>query len=132
MTTVCLWLTFVRIGKNIQAFVFVNCINKSLGFVIKHLVCYCCTGPIQTESNKSLINVIESVRRRAARFIKGDYDRDSSVTGMLKSINLDRIPSTRQAKNSFLRKILILIILLFNLVRGVRMIIIILVLSKNN
>lgn len=35
------------------------------------------------------IDSIEAVQRRAARFIKKDYSRSSSVTNMLKSLDID-------------------------------------------
>jgi hypothetical protein len=40
---------------------------------------------------------IEAVQRRAARFIMGDYKRESSVTSMLKQLDLDTLQSRRQA-----------------------------------
>ena len=43
------------------------------------------------------IDSIEAVQRRAARFIKRDYNRTSSVTEMLKSLYLDRLEHKRKA-----------------------------------
>ena len=43
------------------------------------------------------IDSVEAVQRRAARFIKRDYNRTSSVTEMLKSLDLDRLEHRRKA-----------------------------------
>ena len=40
---------------------------------------------------------IEAVQRRAARFIKRDYNRTSSVTEMLQSLDLDLLEDRRKA-----------------------------------
>ena len=42
------------------------------------------------------IDSIEAGQRRAARFIKRDYNRTSSVTEMLKSLDLDRLEHKRK------------------------------------
>ena len=42
-----------------------------------------------------LIDQLESVQRRAARWIKSDYNRNSSVTEMLHSLNLRRLDLRR-------------------------------------
>ena len=88
--------------------------NKSLGFVRRNL--YPCS-----ESTKRLAYVtiirpkleyatavwdpyrqeqiasIEAVQRRAARFIKRDYNRTSSVTEMVQSLDLDLLEDRRKA-----------------------------------
>ena len=43
------------------------------------------------------IDSIEAVQRRAARFIKRDYNRTSSVTEMLQSLDLDLLEERRKA-----------------------------------
>ena len=43
----------------------------------------------------TLINKIESVQRRSARFILNDYSRTSSVTNMLERLNLPPLESRR-------------------------------------
>ena len=43
------------------------------------------------------IDSIEAVQRRAARFIKRDYKRTSSVTEMLQSLDLDLLEDRRKA-----------------------------------
>ena len=83
--------------------------NKSLGFVRRSL--YPCS-----ESTKYIIRPkleyatavwdpyrqeqiasIEAVQRRVARFIKRDYNRTSSVTEMLQSLDLDLLEDRRKA-----------------------------------
>ena len=88
--------------------------NKSLGFVRRNLYPY-------SESTKRLAYVtiirpkleyatavwdpyrqeqiasIEAVQRRAARFIKRDYNRTSSVTEMVQSLDLDLLEDRRKA-----------------------------------
>ena len=88
--------------------------NKSLGFVRRNL--YPCS-----ESTKRLAYVtiirpkleyatavwdpyrqeqiasIEAVQRRAARFIKRDYNRTSSVTEMVQSLDLDLLEDRHKA-----------------------------------
>lgn len=44
---------------------------------------------------KTLIDQIENVQRRAARWIKHDYSHTSSATDMLKSLNLRRLDLRR-------------------------------------
>lgn len=46
-------------------------------------------------TNKTHINKIEAVQRRAARYIMGDYSRESSVTSMLNHLHLDTLQSRR-------------------------------------
>ena len=43
------------------------------------------------------IDLIEAVQRRAARFIKREYNRTSSVTEMLQSLDLDLLENRRKA-----------------------------------
>ena len=42
------------------------------------------------------IKKLEMVQRRAARFVKGDYDRTSSVTAMLDELGWDTLQERRQ------------------------------------
>ena len=82
--------------------------NRSLGFVKRNL--YPCTETTKRSAYVTIvrptleyatavwdpyrqeqIDSIEAVQRRAAKFIKRDYNRTSSVTEMLKSLDLDRL-----------------------------------------
>ena len=45
------------------------------------------------------IDSVEAVQRRAARFIKRDYKRTSSVTEMLQSLDLDLLEDRRTSVN---------------------------------
>ncbi|KXJ28647.1 RNA-directed DNA polymerase from mobile element jockey [Exaiptasia diaphana] len=86
--------------------------NKSLGFVKRNL--YSCTERTKRTAYVSIvrptleyatavwdpyrqeqIDAIEAVQRRAARFIKNDYNRSSSVTEMLKCLDLDQLQDRR-------------------------------------
>lgn len=50
---------------------------------------------------------LEGVQRKAARWIQGDYQRTSSVTSMLKSLQLDTLEERRRASRlAFMYKIL--------------------------
>ena len=88
--------------------------NKSLGFVRRNL--YPCSENTKRSAYVTIvrpnleyatavwdpyrqeqIDSIEAVQRRAARFIKRDYDRTSSVTEMLRSLNLDPLEERRKA-----------------------------------
>ena len=42
-----------------------------------------------------MIQKVEGVQRKVARFILNDYDRDSSVSKMIKKLNLDSIVKIR-------------------------------------
>ena len=46
-------------------------------------------------TNKTHINTVEAVQRRAARFITGDYRQESSVTAMLRNLQLESLPERR-------------------------------------
>ena len=52
-----------------------------------------CVRDPNTNTN---INKLEMVQRRAARFVKGDYDRSSSVTTMLNELGWDTLQERRQ------------------------------------
>ena len=56
-------------------------------------VCLCCVGSYRQKQ----IDLIEAVQRRAARFIKREYNRTSSVTEMLQSLDLDLLENRRKA-----------------------------------
>ena len=43
---------------------------------------------------------VESVQRKATRFILNDYDRDSSVPKMMKELNLDYTELRRKVKKN--------------------------------
>ena len=42
-------------------------------------------------TNRTHINAVEAVQRRAARFITGDYRQESSVTARLRNLQLDSL-----------------------------------------
>ena len=46
-------------------------------------------------TNKTHINTIEAVQRRAARFITGDYRQESSVTAMFRNLQLESLQERR-------------------------------------
>ena len=46
-------------------------------------------------TNKTHINTVEAVQRRAARFITGDYRQESSVTAMLHNLQLESLQERR-------------------------------------
>ena len=46
-------------------------------------------------TNKTHINTVEAVQRRAARFITGDYRQESSVTAMLRNLQLESLQERR-------------------------------------
>ena len=100
--------------------------NKSLGFVRRNLY------PCSERTNRSAyvtivrpnlefatavwdpyrqeqIDSIEAVQRRAARFIKGDYNWTSSVKEMLQSLDLDLLEDRRKAHQHFTRSNSILV-----------------------
>ena len=56
-------------------------------------------GPVHTEHIKEL----EKVQRRAARFVKGDNNRESSVTLTMQNLKSDpRTPQGGQTSNTIL------------------------------
>ena len=46
-------------------------------------------------TNKTHINTVEAVQRRAAQFITGDYRQESSVTAMLRNLQLESLQERR-------------------------------------
>ena len=53
------------------------------------------------------VGALEAVQRKAARWVKSDYERESSVTQMLNSLNLDTLQERRRiSRLAFLYKIL--------------------------
>ena len=46
-------------------------------------------------TNKTHINAVEVVQRRAARFITGDYRQESSLTAMLRNLQLESLQERR-------------------------------------
>ena len=65
---------------------------KSL--VLPHIE-YCST--VWDPHTKNNIQKLEAVQRRAARFILNDYNRESSVTAMLKSLDFPQLQDRRRA-----------------------------------
>ena len=55
-------------------------------------------SPAWDTNNKNVIQKVESVQRKAARFILNDYNKDSSVSKMIKKLNLDSIELRRKGK----------------------------------
>jgi hypothetical protein len=87
--------------------------NRSLGFIKRNL--HSCTEDIKDLAYRSLvrpmleycaavwdpytseqIHQIEAVQRRAARFVKGDYGRRSSVTTMIKDLHWETLAHRRK------------------------------------
>ena len=56
-----------------------------------------CATAVWDPYRQEQIDSIEAVQRRAARFIKRDYNRTSSVTEMLQSLDLDLLEERRKA-----------------------------------
>ena len=53
------------------------------------------------------VGALEAVQRKAAKWVKSDYERESSVTQMLNSLNLDTLQERRRiSRLAFLYKIL--------------------------
>ena len=90
--------------------------NKVLGVLQRNLSC--CTKDVKERAYRSLvrplleystttwsphtskdIRTVESVQRRAARFVSNDYNRTSSVTEMLSSQNWDSLESRRHSND---------------------------------
>ena len=51
---------------------------------------------------KGNVATLEKVQRRAARFVKGDYKRESSVTQMICDLGWQRLESRRAVSRLFL------------------------------
>ena len=49
------------------------------------------TSPVWDTNNKNVTQKVESVQRKASRFILNDYNKDSSVSKMIKKLNFDSI-----------------------------------------
>ena len=56
------------------------------------------SSPVWDTNNQKVIKTIESVQRKAVRFIMNDYNRDSSVTNMMNKMDLDYMETTRKVK----------------------------------
>ena len=54
--------------------------------------------PAWDTNNKNVILKVESVQRKAARFFFNSYDRDSSVSKLIKKLNLDSIELRSKVK----------------------------------
>ena len=55
-------------------------------------------SPVWDTNNKNVTQKVERVQRKAARFILNDYNKDSSVSKMIKKLNLDSIELRRKVK----------------------------------
>ena len=55
-------------------------------------------SPVWDTNNKNVMKKVESVPRKAARFILNDYNKDSSVLKMIKKLNLVSIELRRKVK----------------------------------
>ena len=55
-------------------------------------------SPVWDTNNKNAIQKNESVYRKAVRFILNDYNKDSSVSKMMKKLNLNSIELRRKVK----------------------------------
>ena len=55
-------------------------------------------SPVWDTNNKNVMKKVESVQRKAARFILNDYNKDSSVLKMIKKLNLVSIELRRKVK----------------------------------
>mgnify|MGYP001796102237 CR=1 FL=1 len=78
-------------------------------------------SPVWDTNNKKVIENIESVQRKAIRFIMNDYKQDSSVTKMMKQLNIDPLDIRRKVKKlKLLRSILSQKVFLPNYVKPIR------------
>ena len=97
--------------------------NRALGFIRRNL--HCCPQDLKSIAYQTLVrplleyatiiwdpytqeqkDKLEMIQRRAARFVCRDYNRTSSVTTMLKSLQWDTLESRRKvARISMLHKI---------------------------
>ena len=48
-------------------------------------------SPAWDTNNKNVIKKVQSVQTKAVRFILNDHNRDSSVSKMIKKLNIDSI-----------------------------------------
>ena len=55
-------------------------------------------SPAWDTNNKKVIKKVQSVQRKAVRFILNDHNRDSSVSKMIKKLNIDSIELRRKVK----------------------------------
>ena len=55
-------------------------------------------SPAWDNNNKNVIQKVESIQRKAVTFFLNDYDRDTSVSKMIKELNLDSIGLRRKVK----------------------------------
>ena len=78
-------------------------------------------SPVWDTNNKKVIENIESVQRKAIRFIMNDYKQDSSVTKMMKQLNMDPLDIRRKVKKlKLLQSILSQKVFLPNYVKPIR------------
>ena len=83
-------LGFLR--RNLKSANQVTKTNAYMALVRPHLD-YC--SVVWNPHNKNMINKIESVQRRAARYVCNNYHNTSSVTGMLDALQWDTLSSRR-------------------------------------
>ena len=88
--------------------------NRSLGFLRRNL--YSCSKPIKQTAymalvrplleysnsvwdphQKELINKIENIQKKAARFTTNTYDKTTSITQLIKDLNWDTLQNRRTA-----------------------------------
>lgn len=62
--------------------------------LVRPLIEYC--APVWSPYTTTQINTIEMVQRRAARFVKGNYQWTASVTEMLRSLQWESLRSRRE------------------------------------
>ena len=74
----------------------IEILNFKLQDYIRPIIEY--TSPVWDTNNKNFIQKVESVQRKAARFILNDYNKNSSVSKMIKKLNLDSIELRRKVK----------------------------------
>ena len=67
----------------------IEILNFKLQDYVRPIVEY--ASQVWDTNNKNVIQKVESVQRKAARFILNDYNKDSSVSKMIKKLNLDSI-----------------------------------------
>ena len=67
----------------------IEILNFKLQDYIRPIIEY--TSPVWDTNNKNFIQKNESVQRKAARLILNDCNKDSSVSKMIKKLNLDSI-----------------------------------------
>ena len=65
--------------------------NTSYCTFVRPVLEYCCTVWDPHKRNDTQVNRIEAVQNRAARFVKNDWRRDSSVSAMVRSLQWEEL-----------------------------------------